>query len=123
MISSSLSKGMDADEWSYNHFLIEQTTNSVQVPLSRLNCCFGSLWTHAKCCGGLWLLSAAPRPQEKREHKEWERDQSRKQIHILIGQGLCLLGHGNADWPIVCECCLVDKTLRLHKIDEPGHGQ
>ena len=58
------------------------------------------VWTHAKCCCRLWLLSAARRTQEKREDKEWERSQSRKQIHILIGQGL--LGYGNTDRPIMC---------------------
>ena len=47
--------------------------------------------THAKCCCRLWLLSTTLRTQEKREDKEWKRDQSNKQIHILIGQGLCLL--------------------------------
>src|SRR6266481_2347805 len=71
---------------------------SIPVPLASLNCCFGCLLTHAKCFGRLWLLSATLRPQEKREHKDGERDQSRKQIHILIGQGLCLPGDGNTDW-------------------------
>src|SRR6266700_316736 len=81
---------------------------SIPVPLASLNCCFGGLWTHAKCCCRLWLLSATRRPQEKREHKDWERDQSRKQIHILIGQGLCLPGYGHTDWTMGCESCLMD---------------
>src|SRR5260370_30061487 len=84
---------------------------------------FGGRCTHAKCGGRLWLLSATLRPQEKREHQDGEREQSRKQIHILIGQSLCLLGYGRAHWPVVCECCLMDKTLCLHKIDQSGNGQ
>src|SRR6266478_3112599 len=96
---------------------------SIPVPLASLNGCFGGLWTHAKCCGRLWLLRATLRPQEKREHKDWERDQSRKQIHILIGQGLCLPGYGNTDWTMGCESCLMDQALRLYKIDQSGNGQ
>ncbi len=93
------------------------------VPLASLHGCFGGLWTHAKCGGLFFLLSATLRPQEKREHQDGERDQSRKQIHILIGQNLCLLGYGRAHWPVVCKCCLMDKTLCLHQIDQSGHGQ
>src|SRR6266571_1422075 len=96
---------------------------SIPVPLASLHGCFGGLWTHAKCGCLFFLLSATRRPQEKREHKDGERDQSRKQIHILIGQNLCLLGYGRAHWPVVCKCCLMDKTLCLHKIDQSGNGQ
>ena len=93
------------------------------VPLASLHGCFGGVCTHAKCGRRLWLLSATRRPQEKREHQDGERDQSRKQIHILIGQNLCLLGYGHTHWPVVCKCCLMDKTLCLHQIDQSGHGQ
>src|SRR6266851_618264 len=97
--------------------------HSMLTPLSRSNCCFGGVCTHAKCGRRLWLLSATLRPQEKREDNERKREQSRKQIHILIGQSLCLLGYGRAHWPVVCKCCLMDKTLCLHKIDQSGNGQ
>src|SRR5258707_10482537 len=90
---------------------------SIPVPLASLNVCFGDLCTHAKCCCRLWLLSATLRPQEKREHQDGERDQSSKQKHILVGQGLCLPGDGNTDWTIGCESCLMNQALRLHKID------
>src|SRR6266851_3506756 len=96
---------------------------SIPVPLASLNGCFGGLWTHAKCGCLFFLLSATRRPQEKREDNERKREQSRKQIHILIGQNLCLLGYGRAHWPVVCKCCLMDKTLCLHQIDQSRHGQ
>src|SRR5712691_1123464 len=96
---------------------------SMPVPLAHLTCCSGGLWTHAKCGGLFFLLSATLRPQEKHEHKDGERDQSRKQIHILIGQGLCLPGYGNTDWTMGCESCLMDQALRLYKIDQSGNGQ
>jgi hypothetical protein len=65
---------------------------SIPVPLASLNGCFGGLWTHAKGGCRLWLLSATLRPQEKREHKDGERDQSRKQKHILVRPGLVPAG-------------------------------
>src|SRR6266700_16562 len=73
---------------------------SMPVPLASLNCCFGGVCTHAKCGRLFFLLSATLRPQEKREDNERKREQSRKQIHILMDQTLC-----------------------LHKIDQSGNGQ
>src|SRR5712692_6552359 len=90
---------------------------SIPVPLASLTGCFGGRCTHAKGGGLFFLLSATRRPQEKREDNERKRDQSRKQIHILIGQNLCLLGYGRAHWPVVWECCLMDQTLCCHQID------
>src|SRR5258708_17649235 len=103
------------DIQSQRNYAIHTLGISIPVPLASLNGCFGGLWTHAKCCGRLWLLSATRRPQEKREHQDGERDQSRKQIHILIGQSLCLFGYGHAHWPVLCNCCPMDKTLCLQK--------
>src|SRR6266567_1023414 len=105
------------DIQSQRNYAIHTLGVSIPVPLASLHGCFGGLWTHAKCCGRLWLLSATLRPQEKREHQDWERDQSRKQIHNLIGQGLCLPGYGNTDWTMGCESRLMDQALRLYKID------
>src|SRR5437667_10792713 len=93
------------------------------VPLASLHGCFGGVCTHAKCGDRLWLLSATRRPQEQRQDNERKSEQSRKQIHILIGENLCLLGYGRAHWTVVCKCCLMDKTLCLHKIDQSGNGQ
>src|SRR5260370_8844613 len=93
------------------------------TPLSRSNCCFGCVCTHAKCGRRLWLLSATRRPQEKREDNERKREQSRKQIHILIGQSLCLLGYARAHCPVVCKCCLMANTFSSPKIAHSGTPQ
>src|SRR6266496_4226243 len=100
------------DIQSQRNYAIHTLGISIPVPLASLNGCFGGLWTHAKCGRRLWLLSATRRPQEKREENERKRDQSRKQIHILIGQNLCLLGYGRAHWPVVCKCCLMAHCLK-----------
>src|SRR5437588_2099854 len=78
------------DIQSQRNYAIHTLGISIPVPLASLHGCFGGLWTHAKGGGLFFLLRATLRPQEKREDNERERDQNRNQIHILIGQGLCL---------------------------------